>query len=236
MQNHPAALTAALERGWDVEVDVWRTHGQALKVGHDRPQYEWTLPSPQIGPGSLFLHLKAASADREKWSGDKEAQIRDVVEKAGWGERTVRFVSPASDDYPPHMWRIDVVTSRQGLHDLDQFWLGVSDMRQNDHPRRFGIGPFDAKGFAYGVPSHVSGFWCEQLDEDWVSTDDILDARIRYKVPIYVLSPELHGRQVHLDRLMQWKEADSIVTDMPHLYEQLFDTHNPIVHPQGVWW
>jgi hypothetical protein len=35
---------------------------------------------------------------------------------------------------------------------------------------------------------------------------------------------------------MQWQEADGIVTDMPHLYEHIFDALNPIVHPREVWW
>ena len=206
MQNHPSALNAALERGWDVEVDVWRAHGQMLKVGHDRPDYEWTLPSPQIGPGRLFLHLKAASIDGYPWSVDIEAGIQEVIELAGWGGRTSVFVSPHRQAVPSTLPYVDVVKDRL---DLDFVTAGAS------------------------------GVWVEQPDEDWITERDIKafqDDFPDHRVPIYVLSPELHGRQVHLENVTQWKDADGIVTDTPHLFEQIFDDNNTIVHPQGMWW
>jgi glycerophosphoryl diester phosphodiesterase len=198
LQNHPAALNAALERGWDVEVDVWRVHGQAIEVGHDRPQYEWTLPSPQIGQGRLFLHLKGPSTDGyPTWSVDMELRIREVVEKAGWGERSSLFISPAVD-----MRDIEIVTSRHGL---------------------------DA-----GCP-HSNGIWAEQPDEDWITSQDI-DEIHRHDRQVYVLSPELHGRQVYLERLMQWQEADGIVTDYPSLLSRVLNPDDAVVHPVGAWW
>jgi len=205
-QNHPAALNAALERGWDVEVDVWRAHGQRLEVGHDRPNYEWTLPSPEIGPGRLFLHLKGSSVDGYPRPVDVEERIREVVERAGWGTRAVQFVSPPVRIGGTGMPCLAIAQERL---DLDV------------------------------IPVEVSGLWIEQGESDWLTVRDIeafQDDFPNHTVPLYVLSSELHGRQVHLDRLMQWKEADGIVTDMPHLYEQIFDNNNATVHPQGAWW
>jgi hypothetical protein len=89
-------------------------------------------------------------------------------------------------------------------------------------------------GLDAGCP-HSNGIWAEQPDEDWITPQDI-DEIHRHNRQVYVLSPELHSRQVHLDKIMQWKEADGIVTDLPHLYEQILDSHNTVVHPQGAWW
>jgi hypothetical protein len=38
-ENHPDYLTAALNLGYDVEVDVWLIDGKFI-LGHDGPQYE----------------------------------------------------------------------------------------------------------------------------------------------------------------------------------------------------
>jgi len=203
LQNHPSALNAALERGWDVEVDVWRGHGQSLKVGHDRPEYEWALPSPDIGPGQIFLHLKGPSIEGYSWS---EERIKEIVVESGWVDRASVFVSPLRQAVPSALPYVDVVKDRVDL----------------------GI-----------VTAGASGVWVEQPDEDWITERDIKTFQedfLDHRVPVYVLSPELHGRQVHLENVMQWKDADGIVTDTPHLFEQIFDDNNTIVHPQGAWW
>lgn len=85
------------------------------------------------------------------------------------------------------------------------------------------------------VASHAHGVWIEQPDEDWVSAEDI-EAVHSYGVPAYVLSSELHGRQVSLKNVKQWKDADGIVTDMPSLFERILDKQDLIVHPQEAWW
>lgn len=37
-ENHPEYIDAALQRGFEVEIDVWYKNGQ-LFLGHDKPQY-----------------------------------------------------------------------------------------------------------------------------------------------------------------------------------------------------
>lgn len=197
MQNHPSAILAALMRGWDVEVDVWRTHGSALKVGHDRPSFEWSLPSPDIGPGHLFAHLKGPSTNGYTWSADMRERITAVLQNAGWEDRSSMFISPAI-----HRSQMQVITSREQID---------------------------------SIASHAHGVWVEQPEEDWVSTEDIEDIRSQ-GVSAYILSSELHGRQLNLGSLQQWKDADGIVTDMPHLFERILDEKDSVVHPQDAWW
>lgn len=197
MQNHPSVLNAALKHGWDIEVDVWRTHGSALKVGHDRPNYEWSLPSPDIGPGRLFVHLKGPSTNGYTWSADMRERITALLQKAGWEERSSMFISPAV-----HRSQMQVITAREQID---------------------------------SIASHAHSVWVEQPYEDWVDDEDIGNIR-SHGVPAYVLSSELHGRQVNLKNIEQWKDADGIVTDMPHLFERILDKHDLIVHPQEAWW
>lgn len=146
-QNHPSALHAALRAGWDVEVDVWRAHGDALKVGHDRPEHEWTLPSPDIGPGRLFLHLKSASTKGCLWSVEMHERVTEILDQAGWKDRTSLLISPAV-----HQSQMQVVTSKAQVSELapqihgvwveqpDEEWADADDL---------------AAIRAHGVPAYV---------------------------------------------------------------------------------
>lgn len=197
MQNHPSAILAALVRGWDVEVDVWRTHGSALKVGHDRPSFEWSLPSPDTSLGRVFLHLKGPSTNGYTWSADMRERIAALLQKMGWEERSSMLISPAS-----HQSQMQIITCREQIGD---------------------------------IASHAHGVWVEQPDEDWVCREDIEEIH-SHGVPAYIVSSELHGRQLDLRNIQQWKHADGIVTDMPHLFEKILDKQDVDVHPQEVWW
>lgn len=83
-QNHPIALDAALDRGWDVEVDVWGAHGEHLRVGHDRPETWWTVPK-RTGNSRLFVHFKAL----DTWQ-----IVIDALLRVGWMGHVSPFVSP----------------------------------------------------------------------------------------------------------------------------------------------
>jgi hypothetical protein len=39
-ENHPDYIWAAIQAGYDVEVDVWFENGKFM-LGHDEPQYEF---------------------------------------------------------------------------------------------------------------------------------------------------------------------------------------------------
>jgi hypothetical protein len=54
-ENHPDYLQAALDLGYDVEVDVWLIDGKYI-LGHDGPQYE--VPVSFIYNKYFWLHAK----------------------------------------------------------------------------------------------------------------------------------------------------------------------------------
>jgi hypothetical protein len=58
-ENHPEYVEEALEMGFDVEIDVWRSAG-AWYLGHDKPQYE-VKDNFLYLPG-LWLHAKNIDA------------------------------------------------------------------------------------------------------------------------------------------------------------------------------
>lgn len=88
-QNRPWALNAALERGWDVEVDVWGVRGNQLKIGHDAAEVEWTLPK-RMNDSQLFLHIKSTAW----WD-----RIFEAIKTSGWEGGAHWFVSPQRDGY-----------------------------------------------------------------------------------------------------------------------------------------
>jgi len=61
-ENHPSYIQAAIDAGYDVEIDVWFTDGEYY-LGHDYPQYKvapmWLKTMP------LWCHAKNREAFRE---------------------------------------------------------------------------------------------------------------------------------------------------------------------------
>jgi hypothetical protein len=61
-ENHPDYLMSALEKGFDVEVDVWVQEGKVF-FGHDAPQYDVTNLTFYQGPfwkynSNMWVHCK----------------------------------------------------------------------------------------------------------------------------------------------------------------------------------
>ena len=54
-ENKPEYISAALEKGFDVEIDVWRCDS-TWALGHDEPQYETELTF--ISQKGLWIHCK----------------------------------------------------------------------------------------------------------------------------------------------------------------------------------
>ena len=62
MENHPDYVQAALDAGYDVEIDLWRPDGQWKSyLGHDAPQYDYWVgwENPR-----LWIHCKDLGALR----------------------------------------------------------------------------------------------------------------------------------------------------------------------------
>jgi len=60
-ENHPEYILAALQAGYDVEIDVWFENGKFM-LGHDKPQYEFPFELMQNHYSKLWLHCKNLEA------------------------------------------------------------------------------------------------------------------------------------------------------------------------------
>lgn len=58
-ENHPDYIDAALQMGYDVEVDIWSVYNK-LWLGHDKPQY--VLPTEYLINDRIWFHCKNADA------------------------------------------------------------------------------------------------------------------------------------------------------------------------------
>lgn len=61
-ENRPEYILAAIDKGYDVEVDVWWTPEEGFQLGHDAPQYQVSLEFLQEHKEKLWIHAKNASA------------------------------------------------------------------------------------------------------------------------------------------------------------------------------
>ena len=60
-ENHPEYILAALQEGYDVEIDVWFTEGKFM-LGHDEPQYEFPFELLDKNYPKLWIHCKNMDA------------------------------------------------------------------------------------------------------------------------------------------------------------------------------
>lgn len=60
-ENHPDYIWAAIQAGYDVEVDVWFVDGKFM-LGHDEPQYEFPFGLIQNYYSKLWFHCKNLEA------------------------------------------------------------------------------------------------------------------------------------------------------------------------------
>lgn len=226
-QNHPASVIDAFSQGWSVEIDIWGSHGECLKIGHDGPDYEWTVPwrfwgapiapdlSSQAGGSDrsdepllwknslLFLHMKMIQKDF--W---KALRIWQILHETEWLGHVYSFWSPKIEgEYVDGVRFLTPVCNQKELKEL---------LEKADSPQ-------------------ISGVWLEQPEEDWVTQEDVQLVHQANKTA-WIISSELHDRKVDLGRLSTWKSADGIVTDFPCLVERVLDGKDPVVHPQEPWW
>lgn len=73
-ENHPDYIEEALNRRFDVEVDVWYID-ETLWLGHDEPQYEVNFKWFFDRAHQLWIHCKNVEAVQYFLSNDSQAQI-----------------------------------------------------------------------------------------------------------------------------------------------------------------
>ena len=59
-ENHPEYIQSALDKGYDVEIDVWLTSYNQFYLGHDKPQY--FVKSEFLEKDGLWCHAKNIDA------------------------------------------------------------------------------------------------------------------------------------------------------------------------------
>lgn len=64
LENHPDYIRSALQRGFEVEIDVWSIENK-LFLGHDEPQYEINLDFLLEISDRAWVHCKNLSALEE---------------------------------------------------------------------------------------------------------------------------------------------------------------------------
>jgi hypothetical protein len=57
MENHPTYIDQAINRGFDVEIDIW-FEGESLYLGHDNPEYEIGFDWLYERSSNLWIHCK----------------------------------------------------------------------------------------------------------------------------------------------------------------------------------
>src|SRR6266404_415725 len=61
-ENHPSSINAALQAGFDVEIDVWFENNK-FALGHDKP--EFSIHKDFFDNNKLWIHSKTIQALRE---------------------------------------------------------------------------------------------------------------------------------------------------------------------------
>ncbi len=212
-QNHPASILSALACGYGAEVDVQDVSTEGVMACHDEAAHPhpWTLP--QDGPadppgGSLFLHVKRAGAFTA-------ATLAAMLKAKGWLRHAYVFCSPSNDGFLLDVKQADVgARTLLTISDRDELYGMVSRS---------------------GLPGGAEGLWIEQPGYDWVTPDDVAAVKTA-NLSAWVVSPELHGRELSLARVFDWREADGVVTDYPHLLARVLDPDDAVVHPKEAWW
>jgi hypothetical protein len=60
-ENHPEYILAALQEGYEVEIDVW-FENEKFMLGHDEPQYEFPFELLDKNYSKLWIHCKNLEA------------------------------------------------------------------------------------------------------------------------------------------------------------------------------
>jgi len=165
---------------------------------------------PGHGSGFLFLHLKIAGQGKA---------VCEVLRNRRWLDRTHVFYSPSND-----------AALDSFLHEKPISTEGPKRLVTMDKPTALMalLDLSDPLGGADGV-------WLEQPENDWVDEEIIASVHAAGKTA-WVMSPELHGRQLDLGVVARWAASDGVCTDFPHLLARVLDPADKVVHPKEPWW
>lgn len=206
-QNTPEALDAALAAGHGVEFDLrLDPDRKCLILAHDLP---W---------GKEYAVLPAAEPWLRSLPPDGPPLLVNMKEP-GTEARIAKLLLDC--DLLRRAWLFDFElcgADHRVAQDVNAEVRCLERASDRQEP------PWD--GFCDGI-------WLDQWDSDWVTVGDL--AMWKLRGPVFLVAPDLHGRAFDLGKLEQWREADGICTDIPHLLADVL-RHDSVVHPVEPWW
>lgn len=207
-QNTPEAMESAIRSGYGVEIDVHAVPS-GLGVGHNCDVLLSLLSS--------FDCLK--DAPLVAWNVKSRGcaiPLIAVMEKFGLLKRSIVFdwELVGDSDLPEKMF----------VHGAFHECLArASDDKEKEH-------------IADVINKPIHGLWLDAFEDDWVTSKLIAGIKEATDKRTYVVSPELHGRPLDLSLWHEWREADGICTDFPHLLNQMVHYGDTKLYPKEPWW
>lgn len=200
-QNTIAALTAAVQAGFAIELDP-RLHGRDLVLQHDLADSPHALTPAQ--PDVLTLLARAPLVFWDLKARDVEEPLLTFLATHHLEENAVLF---DYELYDPTA-RNRLVALKRACGSTVRLLTRVSERNE---PLYVALGD-DA----------AVGIWLDQFDSLWFPPDLIKTIHAAGKL-VYVVSPELHGRALDLAAWQAWADAgaDGLCTDFPHLLASL---------------
>lgn len=211
-ENTLPAFLAAAEAGYGVELDVRRAFDGSLVIQHDPPGGgPWSCPPY----GETLEALAQTACPMVAINVKEEVYEPDlVVPVAKTGLLGRAFFFDQSVESSARLRR-----AAEGVKVL----LRTSDRNE---PANRALTSEDL--------APVWGAWVDQCDSDWATAELIRAIQAQGKTA-WIVSPELHSREINLAKLAEWREADGICTDFPHLYGPLLADDERLT-PRERWW
>ena len=209
-QNNSSAFWAAAKAGYGLELDVRLWNGNDLVIQHG-PRDHTLLLSAELS--TLFTAPLLAWNLKDMAAAE---HLTAFIRRYELVDKSVIFdheLAAREAGMPPH----------HGARVLERFQGRGLLARASDRDESLGealIGP--------GM-----GVWLDAFEKDWVTAETIRTVHAAQKAA-YVVSPELHGRPLDLALWKEWREAEGICTDFPHLLAALQD--GAPLEPVDPWW
>ncbi|MEZ5290580.1 MAG: hypothetical protein R2745_05830 [Vicinamibacterales bacterium] len=208
-ENRLPALTAALARGWGLEIDIRRAADGRFYIAHDPQPSADAMPAETVC-AALRRHPDAAVALNLKELGD-EAALLAFLEAQQVTAQVCLFDMELLEPVPGATAR-----ALRALHPTIALAARVSDR-----------GEPIARALAVDAAATI---WLDEFDGPWATEADV--ARLtRAGRRVWAVSPDLHGGSL-ADAERRWRDllawgVDGICTDYPEALQARLDAARP---------
>lgn len=188
-QNSLAAIEAAFQAGYSVETDVRRQPDGRLVLSHDP-----LIAGKEYPPFYSLVDLMGRYSEAALFLNVKEPYTEWLITNPF----LVREMQHRVYVFDFGLCNADpFAVARDPMLNALQLLKRVSDRVENE-----------------SETASWTGTWMDQWDSDWV--DPVIINYYKKKGPVFLVSPELHGRSLSQFHLSQWTEASGLCTDFPH--------------------